>query len=135
MPGINYWAVIGAAVAAFVMSAAWYSPLLFGNKYMKLRGLDPAAMADKKMPAGTILVEFVRPLIVAYVLARFVVLVGTDDWMEAALLGGWVWVGFPAMILLGSVIHENVPWKLAAIHAGDWLVKLLLIAIILSLGR
>jgi hypothetical protein len=39
------------------------------------------------------------------------------------------------MILLGSVIHENVPWKLAAIHTGDWLVKLLLMAVILSLWR
>ena len=42
---------------------------------------------------------------------------------------------FPAIILLGSVIHENVPWKLATIHVGDRLVKLLLIAIILSIGR
>jgi hypothetical protein len=135
MPGINYWAVVVAAVVAFVMSAVWYSPLLFGNKYMKLRGLDPAATADIKMPAGTILIEFVRALVVAYVLARFVVLVGADDGTEAMLLGVWVWVGFPAMILLGSVIHENVPWKLAVIHVGDWLVKLLLIAIILSLWR
>jgi hypothetical protein len=25
------------------------------------------------------------------------------------------------MILLGSVVHEDVPLMLAAIHAGDWL--------------
>jgi hypothetical protein len=29
-----------------------------------------------------------------------------------------VWI-FPASILLGSVVHENVPPALAAIHAGD----------------
>ena len=135
MPAINYWAVVVAAVAAFVMSAVWYSPLLFGNAYVRLRGLDPSAMGDMKMPVGTIVAEFVRALIVAFVLARFVVLVGADDWMDAVLLGVWAWIGFPAMILLGSVIHENVPWKLAAIHVGDWLVKLLLIAIILSIWR
>jgi hypothetical protein len=39
------------------------------------------------------------------------------------------------MILLGSVIHENVPGKLAAIHIDDWLVKLLLMAIILAIWR
>jgi hypothetical protein len=39
-------------------------------------------------------------------------------------LGALVWV-FPAMILLGSVVHENVSLMLAAIHAGDWMVKLL----------
>jgi hypothetical protein len=33
------------------------------------------------------------------------------------------------------VIHENTPWKLAAIHAGDWLVKLLVVAVIVSVWR
>src|SRR5688500_10691643 len=120
MPGINYWAVIVAAVAAFMMSAVWYSPLLFGNAYMKLRGINPDTMAEMKMPAGKILVEFVRAIVVAFVLASFVVRLGVGDWPDAAKLGLWMWLGFPAMILLGSVIHENVPWKLAAIHVGDW---------------
>jgi hypothetical protein len=46
-------------------------------------------------------------------------------------LGALVWV-FPARILLGSVVHENVSLMLAAIHAGDWLVKLLLMSVILG---
>jgi hypothetical protein len=131
---INYLAVVVAAVAAFVVGAVWYSPLLFGNSYMKLRGLDPSALADMRPPVGEIAGEFVRNLVVAFVLAYFVVRLG-GGWLGAVQLGLWVWVGFPAMILLGSVIHENVPWKLAAIHVGDWLVKLLLIAIILSIWR
>jgi hypothetical protein len=49
-------------------------------------------------------------------------------------LGALVWM-FPASILLGSVIHENVPLALAAIHAGDWLVKLLLMSVILGTRR
>jgi hypothetical protein len=132
---INYLAVVVAAVAAFIVGAVWYSPLLFGNVYMKLRGLDPSVMTDMRPPVGEIVGEFVRALVVTYVFARLVAFVGVGDWMGAVLLGVWVWVGFPAMILLGSVIHENVPWKLAAIHTGDWLVKLLLIAIILAIWR
>ena len=49
-------------------------------------------------------------------------------------LGALVWV-FPAMIPLCSVVHENVPLMLAAIHAGDWLVKLLLMAVIIGVWR
>jgi Protein of unknown function (DUF1761) len=49
-------------------------------------------------------------------------------------LGILVWV-FPASILLGSVVHENVPLALAAIHAGDWLAKLLLMSVILGSWR
>jgi hypothetical protein len=39
------------------------------------------------------------------------------------------------MILLGSVVHEGVPFVLAAIHAGDWLVKILLMTVILGVWR
>ena len=45
------------------------------------------------------------------------------------------WVGFPVVLLAGSVLSENVPWRLAAIHAGDWLVKLLLVSCIVSFWR
>ena len=40
-----------------------------------------------------------------------------------------------AHLLTGSVMYENVPWKLAAIHAGDWFVKLILIAVIIAIWR
>jgi hypothetical protein len=45
----------------------------------------------------------------------------------AARLAVGLWARFPAVLLTGSVVHEKVPWKLAAIHSGDWLVKLLII--------
>jgi hypothetical protein len=80
-----------------------------------------------------ILNELVRGLVVAYVLA--VVLLGVVDWKGAVQRGVLVWIGFPAMILAGSVIWDKKPWKLAAIHAGDWLVKLLLTAAILGVWR
>jgi hypothetical protein len=36
----------------------------------------------------------------------------------------------------GAVIHENTrPSKLAAIHAGDWLAKLLPVAVIFSVWQ
>jgi len=30
----------------------------------------------------------------------------------------FLWIGFPVIILTGSVLWENIPWKLAAIHAA-----------------
>jgi hypothetical protein len=132
---INYWPVVVAAVAAFVVGAVWYSPLLFGKAYMMLRGLNPAAMANMRPPAGEMLGEFVRYLVVAYVLARFVVLLGVGDWKGAVQLGLWVWIGFQAMLLMGAVLHEKMPWMLYAIHAGDALVKTLLMTVILGVWR
>lgn len=124
MTGTTYLAVTLGAVAAVVVSSGWYTA--FAN-------LGAMAVA-KRPPAWKLLAEFARSLAVAYVLARFVVRLGVDDWTGAVRLGAWLWIGFPLAILVGSVLWESVSWKQAAIHAGDWLVKLLLLAIILVAG-
>ncbi len=49
-------------------------------------------------------------------------------------LGVLVWI-FPAAILPGSVVREDVPLALASIHAGDWLVKLIVVAAIVGIWR
>ena len=129
---MNYLAIVVAAMAAFVASSVWYT--IFGNAWMELRGIDPATAADVGTPALTMLFVVVQSLVVAFMLAYFVVHLGIVNWKGAVRLGALVWV-FPAMILLGSIVHENVPLTLAAIHAGDWLVKLLLMSVILGVWR
>jgi hypothetical protein len=128
----NYVAVGVAAVAAFVASFVWYA--VFGNAMMELRGTDPAAAAEMGTPIWAMLFVVVQSLVVASMLAYFVVRLGVADWRGAVRLGVLIWV-FPAAILLGSVVHENVPLMLAAIHAGDWLTKLLLMSVILGVRR
>jgi heme/copper-type cytochrome/quinol oxidase subunit 2 len=132
MHRMNYLAVVVAAVAAFVMSSVWYT--IFGNAWMELRGIDPATAAGMATPAWKMLFVIAQSLVVAFMLAYFVVHLGISNWKGAVRLGALVWV-FPAMILLGSVVHENVPLMLAAIHTGDWLVKLLLMSVILGVWR
>ncbi len=124
---ISYWAVVVAAVAAFVVSAVWY--IGFGNELAKL---SAAYAGTQSPPAWKMLAEFVRTLIVAYMLARFAMLLGINNWKDALRLGAWIWV-FPAVILAGAVLHENVPWRLAAIHTGDWLIKLLVMSVIIGM--
>ena len=134
MVHVSYLPVLVAASVVFVLGWLWYSPLLFYKPWMRLRGLDPvAAMTGAKMPGGKLVVEFARCIIVAYVIARFVALLGISSWLGAVHFGLMVWIGFPVIILTGSVLWENTPWKVAAIHAGDWLVKMLVISIIVTL--
>ncbi len=79
--------------------------------------------------------ELGRNVVVASVVAGLVALLGITGWAGALQLAIALWIGFPIVLLSGSVIHENVPLKLAAIHAGDWLAKLLVIAVIVGLWR
>ncbi len=133
MLDINYLAVITAAVAAFIVSSVWY--VFFSLAPAQPGSTSPDATSEMNMPPWKMLAEFGRSLIVAFVLARFIVLLDVSSWLDAVQLGAWVWLGFPTMILLGSVLWENVPWKTAVTHIGDWLVKLLVMALILGLWR
>lgn len=136
MVHVNFLAVLVAAVVVFVLGWLWYSPVLFFKPWMRARGMDPvAAMAGAKMPVGKLLIEFARCLVLAYVIAHFVTALALGTWMSAVHLGLFLWIGFPVIILIGSMLWENTPWKVAAIHAGDWLVKLVAIAIIVHAWR
>ena len=134
MLGMNYLAVVVTAVAAIATSSVWY--IVFGKARIELLGKEPGASVDTTKPQpARMAVEIVRTLVVTCVLAHFVVLLGITGWISAVKLGLWLWIGFPFMILVGSVLWDKVPWKLAAIHAGDWLVKLFVMAIILGAWR
>ena len=127
---LNFLAIGVAAVAAFILSAVWYG--VFGSQLAELH----PAYADSGSPsAKDAIVELARNLVVAVVLAWLVDQIVVNDWAQAALLGVVLWVGFPLIILIGSVFHEKVPVKLASIHAGDWLLKLVLIAIIVGVWQ
>lgn len=128
MDKINYWAVVVAAVAAFVMSSLYYSPLLFGGLW---RSVDPAAAATAPSPAKAV-VELGRTLIITFVLARLLTLLGSSGWKTAVVLALWLWFGFSAMMWIGAIMWEKTPWQVAAIHSGDWLGKTVLIAFILG---
>jgi hypothetical protein len=124
---MNYLAIVVAAGAAFVASAVWYT--VFGKAMMEL-----SRAADTGASVWTMLFVIAQSLIIAFMVAYFVSRVGITDYAGAAGLGALLWI-FPAAILLGSVVHEGVPLALAAIHAGDWLVKLLLIGVVVGVWR
>ena len=131
---VNYLAVLVAAIVVFVLGWLWYSPLLFYKPWMRARGLDPAAaMANAKMPAGKLVIELVRCFVLALLIAHLVEALDIHNWFTAAHFGLLLWTAFPVVLLTGLVLWENTPVKVAAIDAGDWLVKLLVIPIILSM--
>ena len=57
---------------------------------------------------------------------------GSSRGAAGLLLGLVLWIGFPLVLWIGAVIHEATPVGLAAVHAGDWLVKLLLVGAIVE---
>lgn len=122
MPELDYLAVAAAIVGAFILSGVWYGVL-----GARMAALHPAYAEPSRSPAVTAGVELVRNLVLVVVVAGLADGLDVDGLAGGLLLGLVLWLGFPVVLLGGSVFHEKVPPALAAIHAGDWLLKLLLI--------
>jgi hypothetical protein len=125
---MNILAVVVATIAAFVVSSVWY--MVFGAERARHLGADPADLA-KPVP-WKIGVELVRTLLLVVVFAAIAAHFGIVTWVATVLLALVLWLGFPALILSGSIVWDGVSWRLAAIHAGDWLVKLFVIAAVVG---
>ena len=53
-------------------------------------------------------------------------------WKSALPLGILLRIGFPVVLLCGSVLWQNIPRIFAAIHANDWFAKILLVSLIVA---
>ena len=131
IPLVNFWAVVVGALAAFVASTVYY--IVFAKQRAEL---SHAKQGDMRRPQpGKMALELGRNLIVALVIAHLAARLGVTMLGEGAGLALLLWVGFPVILLWGSVMWEDVPRKLAAIHAGDWLIKLVILCSIVSMWR
>ena len=128
LTNINPFAIAAAGVAAFLLSGAYYG--LLGDR---LAQLAPAYAEAGGMAPTTIALELVRSLVVAVVVAGLATGLDVAGLGPALLLAAVLWVAFPGVLLFGSVLHEGVPALLAAIHAGDWLLKLIAITAVVGL--
>src|SRR6267378_1542263 len=57
---------------------------------------------SKRMPIN--LCELLRTFVLAYVIARLIVRLNVTEWRAALGVGLWLWVGFPVVLLTGSML-------------------------------
>jgi hypothetical protein len=130
MPDVEPVAVLAATVAAFVLSSTYYT--LFAAP---LASVSEAAARGGQPPPWKIGVELLRSLILTTVVAGLAAHGEIDTWAGGLCLGLALWVGFPLVLWSGAMLWENTPAKLAAIHGGDWLAKLLVVAVVVSVWQ
>lgn len=133
MSDLNLLAVAVAAIVSFVASAVWY--MIFGNamarQQLQWRGAEPPAGPEPLKLLGFFGSQLVLAVVVAYLCSR----ADVSSWPGALGLGLVLWIGFCATQQASSMLGEQVPVKLAAIHAGDWLMHLLIISTVVGLWR
>ena len=132
MQALNAPAIIAATIAAFLFSSIWY--VSFGKARMRLLNNDRASADVRTVPTAQKLFEVLRSFIVVIVIAHLLSVARVTDWVGAVGVGIWLGV-FPVLILVGATLWDKRPWRLSAIHGGDWLFKILIVSIILGIWR
>ncbi len=137
---INFWAVLLAAAAYFLIGWLWYSAL-FGKMFMKLTGMDKLSKREKekmmKAAMPSFGMAFAASLLTAYCLAHSVVSGASFYHVSGApaglMAGFWTWLGFLVTTHLNAVLWDRQPLKLYFLHMGYYLVSFLVMGMILAL--
>ena len=124
--GINYLAVLGAAIAAFVFGALYYG--LLGKQWMAAAGLSEA-----KPKVSTMAISFICELVMAYLLAGLIGHIGDVTVRIAVISAAFIWVGFVATTLIVNHRYGGAKWSLTLIDGAHWLGVLLIMALVIGL--
>jgi hypothetical protein len=130
---ISWIAVIGAAIAAFVFNAIWYTPL-FGDRWARLQGLDPNSMAGGPSLAPILAINFALNVLGATALAVLVKPFARDV-VTGVMVALFVWVASGLVLKLNDLTFARRPAGLFYIDAIGHLITLVLMGVIVSLFR
>jgi len=128
--GMNYWAVVIAAVAAWLAGGGWY--MVFDKAWMAAAGATPESFRPLRNEPGGFLpfvYAFAAELAMSFVLAGLIGHLGRGQvtLRNGVISGAFSWFGFviPTMLVNNSFARRN--WRLLLIDGGHWLLVLVLI--------
>ncbi|HEX8128067.1 MAG TPA: DUF1761 domain-containing protein [Pyrinomonadaceae bacterium] len=134
---INYAAVAASALLYWVLGGLWYSPLLFGGKFIEIMRWSPEQLARIQAEGAglQLALAFVGSLVAAYVLAHIVRYTSAETAASGAKTGLWLWLGFIVTTNLNTVFFEFRPVGLYLINIGYHLFAFLAMGALLAVWR
>lgn len=135
VPEINYWAVLVATLASMVIGSVWYTPKVFGKRWMELAKVpQPETSAAAWRP---IIVAIVTSFVLAWVLAGATMIASEfyeGSFLVSALLTAVIlWAGFTAARFITHDSFEGRPFTLTVMNIAMELVTVLAMAVIIGL--
>lgn len=135
---INWLVIIGAAVAAMVIGAVWYSPVLFAKQWLEAVGKKASDINKSDANTGY-MVAMVAALVQAYVLTHLVTYfkfaTGTEGAAAGLQIGLWLWLGLVATTMVTNhVFNPNEPKRaLLWINLGHYLAVIVAQSVIVAI--
>jgi len=134
---IKYPAVIVATLIHFFLGGFWYSPLLFGNKFLQIINWSPETVRQMENQSHTreLIIAFLTSFVLVYILAHFVQYTKAISAAGGIQTAFWLWLGFIVTTNLATVLFEQRPLGLYLINMGYQFVGCALAGTILAIWR
>jgi len=133
--GINYWAVLIAAVAGWMVGGIWYGVL--GKRWLAALGKTEA-----EMKTGHGAVSFYAPFVFAFAAALLMAWIlagilghlgpGQITLRSGAISAAFCWLGFVATSMLVNYSFARHKCSLLLIDGGHWLIALVVMGAIVG---
>jgi hypothetical protein len=133
--GVNYLAIVIAAVAAWFAGSVWY--MFFGKTWMAALAMTPEKM-QATSAAGAyspFILAFVAELVMAWTLAGLLFRSGPLTVQSGIISGALCWFGFVLTAMLVNNGFAKRDRRLILIDGGHWLLVLLLMGAIIGAMR
>ena len=131
--GVNYLAILIAAIAGWLAGAAWYMSL--GRMWAAALGMTPAQMEEcRKRPYAWVpfVLVFITNLVMAWTLAGILGHFGMLNARDGAITGALCWFGFVLTAMLANNAFAMRSPRLTAIDTGHYLVVLVIMGAIIG---
>jgi hypothetical protein len=133
--GISYLAVLIAAVAAWLASAAWYMSL--SKVYMAALGKTPEEAAEERKKPGAFLpfiYALVGNIIIAWMLAGVLGHLGPGQvtLRNGVIAAAFCWFGFILTTMVVNFSFSGRDKRLLLIDLGNWLTVLVVIGAVIG---
>ena len=131
--GINFLAVLIAAVVAWLASAGWYMSL--GKIYQAAQGKTPEqCKVDMQKPGAFLpfLYAFIGNLVIAWMLAGVLGHLGQVTLKNGVITGAFLWFGFILTTMVVNFCFSGRDKRLLLIDLGNWLIALVVMGAIIG---
>lgn len=134
MPEVNVWAVLLATLSTMVVGSVWYTPSVFGSRWMELARIDRNRVQESAV--GAIVVTVLVSLVTAFVLAGAATIVHQvyeGSFLFNTLITGLaLWAGFTAARFITHDAFERRPSALTTMNIAHELVTVMVMALIIG---
>ncbi|WP_294178498.1 DUF1761 domain-containing protein [uncultured Schumannella sp.] len=135
VPEINYIAVVLATLSSMVVGSIWYTPKVFGRRWMKLSGMTPedTQTGFVKALVITLLVSFVTALVLAGTATIVHDYYGGGNFLlDTVITAVVLWAGFTAARFTTHDLFDRRPAGLTVLNIAHELVTLVVMALIIG---